>query len=487
MPPATPYHLLTVALASTAKGTDSPDLEAYLGLCSAALAYLADQQFQESFLETAGAVEVFLSDFQAATEGRSLFHIEEEEKEEDDNDNDDEAQLSQLQPEFTKTLADLSANPRFVEICPLDGHPADLLLRWITSPNHHVILQSAACLALGNMARSDASSIALVREMSVHKSLVTMLSSSDSPATDAQLRHSVLSFLKNLSIPASNKAALGDTGLLDPHLLPRMWDMDTQPQIQFDAVSLARLLLVNCPANVRRVCLPPSVRDQTPLHQLLDLHRKADQEPIKMETARAAANVCRALYSDQPVGSWLLPQSSTSPQHETRSLMQDFHSKHPALPDTLLYLGLQTKFPVLRSELWFVLALMARSLEGATVVAQWIRRQPQIVNVLVEAVTGKETSEETSEDQVTRDVASGNGKLGAGVEPDHLSALGQLEPQQVDTAKAATTTTKVDRENGLVLIAQLLKQKSDELPSSVRSTFDRTLKTGGELVLGGRG
>ncbi|KAI1452997.1 ARM repeat-containing protein [Annulohypoxylon moriforme] len=480
--PQAPHVLLSRATLE-ASNPESADLESFVGLSTAALTYLSHQNFQESFLETPDSISVFLAAFQIAIEGPRIFETE---------DAEERAQLNQLQATYTQTLADLSANPLFVSLCPLDGPLANSLLKWL-SPSQHVQLQTAACLALGNLARSDASSIALVQDLSIHKPLIVIISPSDTDSStpDLQLLHSTLSFLKNLSIPATNKPVLGSAGILDAALLPRTWAMDTQPQIQFDGVSLTRLLLVNCAPNVRRVCLPSSPttetqEQRTPLHELIELHRKADQDPIEMETARAIANICRVLYSSVPVGSALLPPSDTETlsEEETISLSQaqldKFYDAHPALADTLLYLGLQTKFPVLRSELWFVLALMARSTSGASIVGRFLEQKPEIVNVLVETITGEKVPE--TQDQDTP------GQENISEEPDStpdlsaLGGLGQLEPQQIDPAKAATMT-KVDRENGLVLISELLKRCPDELPALARNTFGRILKTGGEMVL----
>ncbi|KAI2466306.1 ARM repeat-containing protein [Annulohypoxylon bovei var. microspora] len=501
--PQAPYVLLSRATLD-ASNPDSADLDNFLALSTAALSYLSHQTFQSSFLETADAVKAFLAAFQTAVDGPRVFEVE---------DAEERAQLNQLQATYTQALADLSANPLFVSLCPLDGPLAASLLQWL-SPSQHVQLQTAACLALGNLSRSDASSITLVQSKRVHESLLAMLSpadSSSSPTPDLQLLHSALSFLKNLSIAASNKPVLGAAGLFDAALLPRTWAMDTQPQIQFDGASLARLLLVNCAPNVRRVCLPTPApapaptsdsdtqEQRTLLHALMTLHRAADQDPIKMETSRALANICRVLYSSSPVGSALLllpptaPTAPSNPEQEAQSQSQlnAFYAAHPALADTLLYLGLQTKFPVLRSELWFVLALMARSASGAGVVAGFLARRPEIVGVLVEAVTGEKipANENESQDQTAQDTTDENNapEDESGSMPDlsALSGLGQLEPQQVDPAKAATMT-KVDRENGLVLIAELLKRCPDELPALARNSFSRILKTGGELVLGDR-
>ncbi|KAI2607705.1 ARM repeat-containing protein [Hypoxylon fragiforme] len=484
----TPYRLLNLAI-QEASSSESPDLDNFLGLSSAALAYLSHQYLQDSFLETPDGTQLFLEAFKTSTNGGELFQLETPEE---------QSQLRQLQGTFTQALADLSANPLFVSLFPLDSPVVNSLIDWISSP-HDVILQSAACLTLGNLARSDASSTTLVQEMLVHKPLIATLSS-HSLAQDPQLLHCILSFLKNLSIAASNKAVLGDAGLLDPEVLPRIWHLDTQPQVQFDAISLTRLLLVNCPANVRRVCVPAAGQDQTSIQQLMELHPKADQDPIKMEISRAVANICRVLHSSNPIGSALLPQpplpDQTEEEEEAQHLLQEFYAKHTTIPTTLLYLGLQSRFPVLRSELWFVLALMARSPQGAVFINDaMLHQHPQIIDILVESVTGEKPSAPAIDNDDHHDASDDTPPTQGSDNPDDddddddVSAitkqLSQLEPQQADPAKAATMV-KVDRENGLVLIAELLKQCSSDLPAATKATFERILRTGGELVLGSR-
>ncbi|KAI5856677.1 ARM repeat-containing protein [Durotheca rogersii] len=481
--PATPAIILDLVTNPTVP----IELEDFLGLSSVALAYLSHEQFQENFLATPGAVGLFFQAFSKTCEDSDAPRTN------GDGDGDeDRAQLVELLSAFTKTLADLSANPRFVSLCPLDGPEAETLRRWILSP--HAPLQSAACLALGNIARSDTTSVALVRDLSTHKSLIAILSS-DPAAVDVQVLHSALSFLKNLSIPADNKALIGDAGLFAPDVLPRVWDLETQPQIQFDAVSLARLLLVGCAANARRILAaeapsPSPTGTRTLLHRLLELHRKADQEPIKMETARAAANICRLLHSGGAVGPALLADPSSPPApDEAQALLSGFYARYPALPDALLSLGLQAKFPVLRSELWFVLALMVRSAEGgaaAAAVARALQRHPEVVRLLAETVTGEKPPAAAAEEAE----AAGHPAAapGPGPAPDLSAAiggLGPLEPQQADPARAAAMA-KVDRENGLVLVAELLKRCPDELSPASRDTLSRILAAGGSLVLGDR-
>ncbi len=105
---------------------------------------------------------------------------------------------------------------------------------------------------------------------------------------------------RTLAIPPANKLRLGD--LLDQPLsiLPGLWSSTSvQPQIQFAAVSLGRLLLTGCPPNVARVCAPLPPDTDSPaharsnLHVLIDVFRRADAEPTKLEAGRAVAAICR--------------------------------------------------------------------------------------------------------------------------------------------------------------------------------------------------
>ncbi|KAH9886613.1 armadillo-type protein [Xylariomycetidae sp. FL2044] len=518
--PATPFVLLSLAT-----NPASPiDVEDFIGFSSVALTYLSQQQFQQTFLETPNSFYLFCRAFSHACGNFDHSQIDVEDQEE----------LKKLQSVFMQALADLSANPLVIDICQLAGPEVTMLRRWISTP--YLPLQSAACLALGNIARSDKPCTYLVQNTAIHDPLIAILANPS--VSDVQLLHAVLSFLKNLAIPTSNKAVLGDAGLLETHILPRLWELDTQPQVQFAAASLTRLLLVNCPANVRRICSPLSAdpaspaNDRTKLHLLMDLHKRSDDEPTKMETARAVATVCRVLHST-PV-SPLLPKQTLpgTPPPQPDTPLQDFYSNHSYLPNTLLYLGIQKKFPALRSELWFVFALMARTSEGSLVVARSLQ-EFEIMGLLIEAVTGEKMlegvlnhgSSSISNNNEPRSGLDGN-SLSPDVEmldspdmgrsrsvsrsPSSASdismsrlGLGGLEPyapQQAGTPQSRQssqpasssassshrpprTATQVDRENGLVLLAELLQKCPTPLLPLPKRTFRRIMRAGGELVL----
>ncbi|KAI0446398.1 armadillo-type protein [Xylaria telfairii] len=437
--PATPFVLLSLA-----DEEPSPvDAKEFLGQTSVALTYLSQEQFQPSFLETPDSIGLILRTFSMAC-GDLDASLEGP---------DDAAQLKQVQTAFTATLADLSAHPLFATSCSLDGPEVATLQQWISAA--HIPLQSAACLALGNIARSDEKCSYLVQQRGIHAPLVSILK--DQSNVDAGLLHSVLGFLKNLAIPAANKPVLGDAGLFEKEALPRIWELDAQTQVQFDAVSLTRLLLVNCPANVHRIISHDDGSSaQSKLQSLIDLGARSDQEPTQMETARAIATACRVLHSSPPT-------PSAHPDLPT------FHTTHQALTDAMLRLGQQSKYPVLRSELLFALALMARTEAGAAAISQ-TTSQENLLAFVAEVITGeRNTAIPATEEQETE------------TETEH-ALIQALEPQA-----PKTTAPSVDRENALVLVAELLRPCPDALPAGARGRLEDLLRNGTERVLRERG
>ncbi|KAK6082218.1 GTP binding protein [Seiridium cupressi] len=487
--PATPFVLFTLATGPRSLA----NLEDFLGQTSVALTYLSNQSFQDAFLEAPDSIPLFLKAFSKACTNFDLNIA----------DPDEAAELKKVKSVFTQAMADISANPLFASACPIDGAEIQALQEWIGSPC--VELQSAACLALGNIARSDEVCTALVQQSAIHRPLVTILS--DPSNIDAQLLHSTLSFLKNLAIPASNKALLGEAGLFEPHVLPRLWALDTQIQVQFTAVSLTRLLLVSSPENVKRICAPLSADPSSPaserpqLNSLVSLFLRSDQEPTKTEAARAVAAVLRVLHSSPDVAA-LLPAPSasssgvSSAESSAPSALESFYANHDTLSNALIFLGSQQKFPVLRSDLWFVMALMSRSPPGAEVVATCLQNI-ELLRAFLQTVTGRDMLAGREVEMLAAgDTPYGSAAIGGSHTQDLVAGSvqdetglpgipGGLEPQQVDPAKKAGMA-RVDRENGLVLIAELVRRCPDKLSVLPLETFQEILKTGGEQVLSDR-
>ncbi|CAK7203012.1 hypothetical protein SEUCBS139899_005741 [Sporothrix eucalyptigena] len=564
--PATPAILLQLAT----NPENALDIEEFSVLVSVALTYLTYESFQEELIRQ-NSVQALLTAFSDSYTKYDVAQMDPE----------DAADFKALGNRFMNIIADVVSLPLFETQYPLNSVVVQVLQSWVSNTYTNLNLKTAGCIALGNLARSDQSSTYFVHDVKIHTPLIQLLSKpyaslylspdagSDDIPPSSQLIYSVLSFLKNLAIPAVNKPILGT--LLDPpaNILPRLWtSTDTQPQVQFAAVSLSRLLIVNCPANVRRICSPLSpdpaspAHDRSNLHVLISLFKRTDAENTKTEAARAIAAVCRVLHTssdseevlpedwepgeDTSAYSGSIPTnnsgfsssepspnppsipitlsverddstaSSVSPLPDSSALLRRarFHAAHMDMSDCFTYLMTQTRFPVLRSEMWFVSAVLSRSTDGAHLIMRAL--QPfESCRALVEAVSGRDLVEGhrlpggasiLSEDELLTmtDATGAPVSLPATTEPRksmdtvgaitaetpssssgaNIDGLG-LEPQQVDPAQVASMA-RIDRENGLVLIAEIMKSYAHFLPPFRRGVFEQLLQTGGALVVSAR-
>ncbi|EPE07369.1 gtp binding protein [Ophiostoma piceae UAMH 11346] len=565
--PATPTYLLQLAV-----NPDSAlDIEEFCILVSVALAYLAHEPFQEELIRQEG-VQALLTSFSDSCTKYDVAQMDPEDAEE----------YKSLSSGFMSAIADVVALPSFLDKFPLNSRPVLMLQSWVSNGYSNVNLRTTGCIALGNLARSDQSSTYFVHDVKIHVPLISFLSKTyairplapdatthDTPPSP-HLVYAIISFLKNLAIPAANKSILGT--LLEPPnpVLPRMWTAtDIQPQVQFAAVSLTRLLILNCPVNVRRICSPLSPDPASPAHDksnlnvLMSLFKRTDAEHTKMEAARAAAAVCRVFHMTPDIesvlpGDWDLTEASSvysgstqatgstfsssepspnTPGASTASPDKDnssvpategtqsgttplrrarFYSVHMDIADCFTYLITQTRFPALRSEIWFVSAIMSRSTDGAQLVMRCL--QPfEACRALVEAVSGRDLIEGhrlaggaslLSDDElltmtdstgapvslplapVSQNSALQTTDASATTAPSFaiggtgIDGLG-LEPQQADPAQLASMA-RIDRENGLVLIAEIIKNYAHFLPPFRRGVFEQLLQTGGALVLSAR-
>ena len=531
MNPATPSFLLKLA---TSKTTPI-DLSTFNDLTTVALAYLATESLHPPFLQDGGfpLLQQTFSDSYSRFDG-----IVEEE--------DEIEQLRQTQAGFVKLLSDLSAEPSFVNLHPL-GSPVVLeLLSWLRTPAEYTHLQSAACLCLGNLARSDKTSMDLLPV--AFSPLKELLARTAPGPSTAALLHAILSVLKHLAIPTGNRATVG--ALLDPpqSLLPQIWSSSTastNPQLQFAAISLTRLLVAGSPINARRFCAPLSQDPSSPAHERSNLHvlitlfDRLDAEPSKMEAARAVAAVCRVLHStpilphlppewapeddsftwhppspapssilggaDSDIhtsnGSTLLSANgSNNTSADPTSRLARFYASQPDLNRPLIYLITQKRHPALRSEAWFVFALMSRTKEGAQVVIRVL--QPyESMQALVEAVTGKDFVSGRELLPSMQGLEGEDGEAGQIVsedvhmpdrdekeetpfaEAEGLEAQGlTLQPQPVEQG-APMNMGRVDRENALVMLAELMRNHADNLSPLRKPVFDELLREGGKSIL----
>jgi hypothetical protein len=316
---------------------------------------------------------------------------------------------------------------------------------------------------LGNLARSDYACEEFVHTSQVHKPLIAILVG----AHDSQILHAALGFLKNLAMPMKNKEALGEAGLMEA--LPRLWILDTLQQIQFSSISLARQLIIGTINNVRRIVSRPSKDIDSPANMrskislLIALFDRTDVEPIKIEISRLLTAVCRVFNTHH----------GRAPK-DMELIRKEFFTMHHDIAKPLGFMVSQTKWPAVRSEGWFVFALMARHPEGAQCISD-LMEDFTVFQPLVEMLTGRTLLDRNPGSLPTSEIsekspasASGDGMSSAGQAPDSAKPTNPGEAQETDMAR-------IDKENALVLIIELLKNRGGEMTVVKRSMFEELL------------
>lgn len=344
---------------------------------------------------------------------------------------DDDAELANqvtvLRKVLVNAIADITDNAAFKETHPIGSGVFEKIRGWLDFRNGE--LQAAACLSLGNLSRSDEATLALVGEQGIHVPVIAALSSSE----DTLLVHSALSFLRNLAIPPQNRAVLGPL-LLKPEVLPRVWALETLPQVQLASASLARLLAVGNPDNVRTLTAVGE-NGSTGLQGVIGLFERAD-DPAKMEAARAVMAVLRTLASGDcgvDVGG--------------------VYERHAGVKDALSHLLTQQRFPPLRSETFFVLGLMVSRSEPSIPTVLSLLESKDILELFRGAITGS---------------------LPEPVEEENPLAVS--EPKDPTGKEGAV---RADRENALVVVSRLLGSLKDE---EQKGELEGLLKDGGVQV-----
>lgn len=308
---------------------------------------------------------------------------------------DDAKALIQSQLKINQALAEVSASPVFAETYRLDDPLSQTLKSWLSNPEDQ--LQICACIMLGNLARSDDICVTMVKKLQIHEELIVILNSNAKGAT----LHSALSFLKNLAIAGDNKIFMGEAGIIPA--IARLWNYETVPQVQLAATSLARQLVNHSVENISRLLQPATTSavvnendgERTYLSLLLALFERSDSTPILTEIGRITACLCRTI----------IPRSKAGDQsHLVDSILERLFTHNEGIASPLGAMVTQTQWPVVRSEGWFALALLASTKTGAEAVIDGLQKIDGF-SLIEQTLSAEEPSsgKETDKDQWRKD------------------------------------------------------------------------------------
>lgn len=360
----------------------------------------------------------------------------------------DEEKLSSVRNSLIRALSDVSANPEFGVKYPVDSDLVKSLIHWLSASRSQ--FQICSCIMLGNHARSDVVCHSMVHDLRIHETLASIVRDS----SDIQVLHAALGFLRNLALPLGNKSLLGQAEIIET--ISRFWSMDFGPQLQYSAVSLIRQLLNSSFVNVQRLLVSLSADPDSPAHDktylsiLLSLFEKTDPGPTRVEIARTIAAIWRCVNSSNPSIDPII----------LGDLVHRLHSKHANIARPLAMMVTQSQWPVIRSEGWFALALMARSKEGSAAV-NVILQQVEVFGALVETVTGHSIcSAPTAGTEPISIEAPTNAARTSSTDSEPSNAVAAAAAEATGRSSYSSSTSTIaarNRENALILINELLR------------------------------
>ncbi|KAJ5175473.1 uncharacterized protein N7482_001350 [Penicillium canariense] len=402
-PDGTIWLLTELALA------EETEFEHYSSLVNSLSMYLEKERFQNACISN-NMVEGLLSVL------RRSFSIE------IDQSSKEEVQtLAQVRLKTNQALAEVSASSLFAENYPLDSALSRTLKSWIIADEDQ--LQICACVMLGNLARSDEVCQVMVRDLKIHEELISVLKSDSRGA----VLHSALGFLKNLAIAGDNRISLAEAGIIPA--VSRLWAFDSVPQVQFSAATIARQVIISSMDNILRLLAPLSEDPDSPAHNrtylslLLCLFEKTDSAPIKTEIGRTVASICRTVSPKARDG-----------DEEAASLLEKLYTLHEGVARPVGTMITQSQWPVVRSEGWFALALMANNKLGCTAVVDCLHNE-EVMGLLKQTLGGEASSSD-------------------------------------DSAETNISQVAKDCDNAFVLVQELLKNECGALPAGYRGAIE---------------
>ncbi|RKF59726.1 putative gtp binding protein [Erysiphe neolycopersici] len=445
-----PDYTVTALFRAAADNKSYVDFDNFISLTNIAICYLQHEKFQKAFVSANGSLDDIIT---VLVDSYARYDIQPAIAE-----NDDIKALTNMRNSLNQVLSDISALSEFKEICPIFSRFCTTLQQWLVAPCAKIQLQVCSCVMLGNLARSDATCIKFVQTLKLHKPLITIASKE----TSSQILHASLGFLKNLAIPLENKTLIGEEEIFP--VLSRVLALDKIPQVQFSTVSLARQLTIGTFDNVYRLLHETSPNNaETTFSSLCSLFTKTDDEPIKMEIARLTTSICRVLYSQ------------TEPcQGLTKSTRAQFFQTYPDTGNHLRFVVSQSKWPVVRSEGWFVLALISRFAESAITIIQLLQ-DSNFFELLTQIVVGDLVVGTSTKPTVSLSTSSS----------EELATTDTLDlnPEPIKPHAKAVEMTRLDRENALVFINEILKFSSNEASVAQNMKLKELLKRGGGILL----
>ncbi|OCL08740.1 ARM repeat-containing protein [Glonium stellatum] len=304
--------------------------------------------------------------------------------------------------QLVNSLTAISATDDFVKLytprTPLIKKVESRLLSLAVTPS-----TVCACIMLGNIAVSNEVSINMVEDMSLHVTLIGILSA----RKEAALLYAAAGFIRHLAFPEENRRVLGEAGLIETccHLL-----LNQDPAVRGEAAAIVCKLVTDNFENIEQIIYENMPEDITPaelpgatppIHPTILYHiitqsqlpttplPSRSMKPATIELGRAIVAILRYLH-----------RSDTS--HDVEPVLRQMY-KTPFVAKPLTQLFRQRFYAEARSEGLLGLGLMAQSHEGVMCIVDTIKEDGSLLDSLKEILEGKKEIQSQNAGHFTRD------------------------------------------------------------------------------------
>jgi hypothetical protein len=299
-----------------------------------------------------------------------------------EEDSEADANLLQCRRGVLKILYSICALPEFAQAYSLN---TELVKDCLTSVRElhlantkydakydgELLPLSGACVILTSLTQSEQVARSLVEEHRIHERLSELLHTID----DQDILYPAINFVGRLSLPAPNKPALLETGLLGA--MSRFFANDVTPKVQREAIIATRRLVTRTPQALAIIRVTSIARtiDQaaqdSDLAAALALSRRTDDASLKLEIGRLAIEVCRLLWASEDGR----PEDAEG----------DFNSAvgpcGQAFADAIAFVILHGEHPGARGEGWFGFAMMSVWSAGRDLIKNCLNREDILAEV----------------------------------------------------------------------------------------------------------
>jgi len=307
-----------------------------------------------------------------------------------------EPELKPSRQKLIQSLADISCLEEYRQTFVTELDTYVFLHNCLRASNE--TLQLASCILIGNGAASHEISAQLIDRWHVEVDLLRLLRES----RNVDVQQMALALLKNLALAPQNRSALAEAGTIK--VISQFWVQKPNPQIPHAAVAVVRVMVTDSLANIElfagltkicangRIGALPEPDDNTEtssdanvtyLAKMLEFHGQSDEAGVKMEIGRTIVTMLRVI--------------ALADEAQQRILVEAL-LKHD-IGEAVESIICQERFPVIRSEAWFILALLSRT--DTTLLPPILSRHnifaelKKVLECIVEAeLSASDTSEE---------------------------------------------------------------------------------------------